>query len=43
MLKPFLITNTMGMFDVAAHVHGGGKSGQAQVGRCTSSRIQFDP
>ena len=31
MLRPFLITNTMGLFDVAAHVHGGGKSGQAQA------------
>ena len=31
MLRPFLLTNTIGLFDVKAHVHGGGKSGQAQA------------
>jgi small subunit ribosomal protein S9 len=33
MLKPFLVTNTMGLFDVRAIVRGGGKSGQAQAVR----------
>ncbi len=31
MLKPFLVTNTMGLFDVRAEVRGGGGSGQAQA------------
>ena len=33
MIKPFLVTNTMGLFDVKAIVTGGGKSGQAQAVR----------
>ena len=33
MIKPFLVTNTMGLFDVRAIVRGGGKSGQAQAVR----------
>ena len=31
MLRPFLVTNTMGLFDLKATVHGGGISGQAQA------------
>lgn len=31
MLRPFLLTNTMSLFDVSARVHGGGASGQAQA------------
>ena len=33
MIKPFLVTNTIGLFDVRAIVRGGGKSGQAQAVR----------
>lgn len=29
--KPFEVTNTLGLFDVVANVHGGGVSGQASV------------
>ena len=32
-LVPFLVTNTLGFFDAAVHVHGGGPSGQAQAVR----------
>ena len=31
LFKPFEITNTLGLFDVVANVHGGGVSGQASV------------
>lgn len=45
MLRPFLLTNTMGKFDVAAHVHGGGKSGQAQALRhgCARALQLYEP
>ena len=33
MIKPFLVTNTVGLFDVKAQVRGGGRSGQAQAMR----------
>lgn len=29
--RPFEVTNTLGLFDVVANVHGGGVSGQASV------------
>jgi len=32
-LYPFLATGTLGAFDAAVHVHGGGSSGQAQAVR----------
>lgn len=31
MIQPFILTNTCGLFDVKATVHGGGSSGQAQA------------
>jgi len=42
MLLPFIVTSTAGLFDVNAHVHGGGKSGQAQALRHGIARaLQF--
>ena len=40
--KPFEVTNTLGLFDVVANVHGGGVSGQASV-RTTSPQLDCIP
>ncbi len=41
-LSPFVVTDTVGQFDVDVRVHGGGQTGQAQATRMAISRcLQF--
>ena len=36
--EPFVISNTLGQFDVSVNVHGGGTTGQAEATRLAISR-----